>query len=241
MEPGNKAHKRKGRPKPTDGSAVDERPVGDEPTRDVPASLEAHANRLSPAVNEIEGSGGEPVNGHDRSKLLRSTQIEARLDQIQESVDQIPVKMRNLSRDIKAITKSVSDSRLSELLSRLVQFADILDGLVEKGPDTSETAGALAHDTHTALRTQMWQILRLSGVTETTPKQGAPFDPMHHRATARVSTRSAERDQTIHEVHRTGFESGDYILRYPEVTVYTFDPTSKKPRSKGKGRKRSDS
>jgi len=145
---------------------------------------------------------------------------------VRESVDRLPAKMRELGRDIRAMTTSLSDTRLQQLLNRLVQFTDLLDGLVQKGPDASAQAGVAAHDTYKVLHTQALQILRLSGVKELTPKRGAAFDASHQRATARVATRSAKRDKTICEVQRTGFESGGEILRYPEVTVYMLEPAA---------------
>ncbi len=224
MESGNEAPRgEKGR-----GSRAGVGPAGD--AKALPG---AEPSRPAPATDGVESAGdrseGDPSDGE------RLARLEASLDQVKESFDPLSAKLRNLGRDIKAITTSVSDSRFKELLNRLVQFADLLDGLVEKGPDTSPAAGVAAHDTHTVLRTQMRQILRLSGVKETTPKKGATFDPSRYRATARVSTRSKKRDETICEVQRTGFESGGQTLRYPEVTVYALEPASEPPAGKGTG------
>jgi molecular chaperone GrpE (heat shock protein) len=221
MESGKKAPK---------GEKGRGRPAGDGPAGDTKALSSAEPPRAAPAADAVEGH--DERSETDPSNAACLARLEASLDQVKGSLDPLSAKLRNLGRDIKAVTTSVGESRFRELLNRLVQFADLRDGLVEKGPDPSPAAGAAAHDTHTVLRTQMRQILRLSGVKETTPEKGATFDPSRHRATARVSTRSKKRDRTICEVQRTGFESGGQTLRYPEVTVYALEPASGSPAAK---------
>jgi molecular chaperone GrpE (heat shock protein) len=78
-----------------------------------------------------------------------------------------------------------------------------------------------------ALREQLLDALKASGVKPIEAGVGEPFDSTRHKAVGTIPTNDPVNDNTVAETQRPGYVDRGKRVRYPEVLVFKWSGASK--------------
>jgi molecular chaperone GrpE (heat shock protein) len=168
---------------------------------------------MSPSVQAIE-KRSEGI-AHSLGGLSQSQRLAA---------DQV----RQMGERLEKVAVAMVDGRFKELLVEILDFKDLLEGMIFTQSPQSSNSGA---DLLQILASQLDQMLRNQGVT-----QIEPGDRINYALHLPVKTVEASAENEIGrliEVLRRGYQLGSSVLRRVEVTVAIGKSSSSNPSETG--------
>jgi molecular chaperone GrpE len=144
--------------------------------------------------------------------------LSAQVGRLAEQVELIPRQVRQLGGKVDDVTESIAQPRVRDLLNSFLLLHDLVEQMGRTpGLETAATRN------YRVLRDQIAQVLRVNGITPIADARR--FDPAVHKAVETVPCETSDEDGEIVHVYRTGFRTGQAILRYAEVVVKRYQPS----------------
>ena len=193
--------------------------------REAPAaSAEASApTPVRPAAPMVDSAGAilQAISG-------LGNQLEQRLIGLQTLFDREIRAEATRERIVDRLHAELQDYKQDLLLKvqrpifvDLIQLHDDIGKMIDAQSNDDADRSAGVRDLLGSIRTGIEDILYRQGVEPFTA-EGDEFDPRRQRAVTTVPTEEPERNKTIADRLRPGFQSGDRIIRPEIVAVYTL-------------------
>ncbi|WP_254537345.1 nucleotide exchange factor GrpE [Halomarina litorea] len=181
-----------------------------------PDGVDAGANEDQDLVARVEESDAERLAEEIRALRERNADLEAEVAEREETVEDLESRLKRKQAEFQNYKKRMDKRREQEqqratedLVSRLVDVRDNLKRGLEQDGDIREGV-------ESTLR-QFDEVLEGENVEEIAPDPGADVDPQRHEVLMRVE--SDHPAGTVDEVHRSGYEMAEKVIRPAQVTV----------------------
>jgi molecular chaperone GrpE len=177
----------------------------------------------APAVPMVDSTGAvlEAITG-------LGNQLEQRLIGLQTLFDREIRAEATRERIVDRLHAELQDYKQDLLLKvqrpmfvDLIQLHDDIGKMIDAQSTDDPDRSAVVKDLLRSIRTGIEDILYRQGVEPFTA-DGDEFDPRRQRSVTTVPTEEPERNKTIANRLRPGFQSGDRIIRPEIVAVYTL-------------------
>ncbi len=143
----------------------------------------------------------------------RATEAEERASELESKLKRKQADFENYKKRAERRREKAEERATRDVVERLLDVRDDLVRAVEADHDDVES---LREGVKMTL-TEFDRVLDAEGVTEVAPDPGDAVDPQRHEVMLRVE--SDQPADTVAEVHRSGFEMGDTVVRPAQVTV----------------------
>jgi molecular chaperone GrpE (heat shock protein) len=144
--------------------------------------------------------------------------LSAQVGRLAERVELVPRQVRQLGSKVDDVTESIAQPRVRDLLNSFLLLYDLVEQMSRMpGLGTAVTRN------YRVLGDQIAQVLRVNGIAPIADARR--FDPAVHKAVETVPCETSDEDGEIVHVYRTGFRTGQAILRYAEVVVKRYQPS----------------
>ncbi len=191
--------------------------ASDGTTADAASGVEVEgADPTEDLVERVEETDAERLAGEIRALRERVAELEAQVDDREETVEDLEARLKRKQAEFQNYKKRMDKRREQEqeratedLVTRLVDVRDNLKRGLEQDGDIREGV-------ESTLR-QFDEVLASENVEEIAPDPGADVDPQRHEVLMRVE--SDHPAGTVDEVHRSGYEMAEKVIRPAQVTV----------------------
>jgi molecular chaperone GrpE len=167
-------------------------------------------------TDRVENADPEMVAREIRALRERNEQLENRVDEQGETVEELQSDLKRKQAEFQNYKKRMEKRREQEqrratedLVGRLV---DVRDNL-KRGLDQE---GDIREGVESTLR-QFDEVLADENVEEIAPDPGQDVDPQRHEVLMRVD--SDHPSGTVDQVHRSGYEMAEKVIRPAQITV----------------------
>jgi molecular chaperone GrpE len=160
-------------------------------------------------IERVEDSDPEQLAHEIESLREKADEQEETIEDLESSVKRSQADFQNYKKRMEKRREQERKRATEDLITRLIDVRDNLKRGLEQ-------EGDIRDGVETTLR-QFDEILDRENVAEITPEPGDDVDPQRHEVLLRVE--SDQPADTIDELHRSGYEMADTVIRAAQVTV----------------------